>query len=109
MKNFVQPGDVIAFTPGATVASGDLVKIGSRVGVATTAGVSGTPIEARIEGVVSVPKLVTDVMTAGAVVYLDEDDKRVTLDAASGANIQAGFVIAAAGNGVTTALLKLNS
>lgn len=106
MKNYVQPGDVIAYTPTATVASGDLVPIGARVGVVTTDGVNGTPIEARIEGVVSVPKLAADNMTVGAVVYLDAANKRVTLSA--GGNTVAGFVIAAAAAATTTALLKLN-
>lgn len=107
-RNHVQPGKVIPFTAGANVASGDLVLIGSLVGIALGAVANGATGEAQIEEVFEVPKLSTDVMGAGVLVYLDAANKRVTLSDGSGANKPAGTTIAAAGNGVETVKLKLN-
>lgn len=108
-KNHVQPGNVIAVTLTAAATSGDLIKVGDLAGVASSSGTIGDSISVAIDEVFSVPKLATDVMAQGVIVYLDADDKRVTLDAASGANIRAGKTTIAAGNGVATVHVKLNA
>ena len=114
-KNHVQPGMVIDVTLSATVASGDLIKVGDLAGVCLAAGGSGDTISVQIAEVFTVPKVSTDVMVQGNTVYLDHANKRVQL--ASGddggsppiAFIVAGKVVTAAGNGVTTVNLKLNA
>lgn len=108
-RNHIQPGNVIDVTLAAAATSGDLIKVGDLAGVALTSGAIGETISVAIDEVYEVPKLTTDVMAAGVVVYLDADDKRVTLDAAAGANIRAGKTVTAAGNGVTTVNVKLNA
>lgn len=105
----VQPGVVIAVTLAAAATSNDLIKVGDLAGVALTSGGIGDSISVAIDEVYTVNKLSTDVMGQGVIVYLDADDKHVTLAAASGANIRAGKTVSAAGNGVTTVNVKLNA
>jgi predicted RecA/RadA family phage recombinase len=105
MKNYVQPGERIAFTAGADVASGGVVVIGTLVGVSVGAVANGAQGQAVIEGVFSLPKL-TGVLTAGAVVYWNAAGPGVTTS--STGNTRAGVVIAAATTAATTALVKLN-
>lgn len=108
-KKHVQPGNIIAVVLTAAANADDLIKVGDLAGVALGKGAIGDTISVAIDEVFTVSKLSTDVMAAGVVVYLDADDKRVTLDAAAGANIKAGKTITAAGNGVAFVNVKLNA
>jgi predicted RecA/RadA family phage recombinase len=108
-KNHLQPGVVIDVVLTAAATSGDLIAVGTFVGIALKSGAIGDTISVQIEEVFTVPKLGTDVMSQGVVVYLDATNKRVTLDDAEGANIKAGKTVTAAGNGVTAVALKLNA
>jgi predicted RecA/RadA family phage recombinase len=113
-KNHVQPGNIISVALAAAVVSGELLKVGDLAGVALASGDDGETISVAITEVFAVAKKPTDVMTAGQKVYLDPTNKRVTTSANNGASpptafIEAGKVIAAAGNGVATANLKLNA
>lgn len=110
-KNHIKPGKVVDdFTAsGTSYLSGDLVKIGDLVGIALVDIPDTKTGSVIIEEVFEVPKLSTDVMGKGVSVYLDENDKRVTLDAAAGANIYAGKTFNAAGNGVAVVKVKLNA
>lgn len=115
MNTYKQPGEVIDFTPsGADVASGDLVRIGKRAGVAAVDIADGETGSASVWGVHEVPKLSGDAMAQGDEVYLDHVNKRVQLatgdDGGSPpiAFVKAGYVFEAAGAGITTVLVKLN-
>lgn len=109
-KNHVLPGIVIDVTAsGASYISGDLIQVGDLAGVCLVNIADGETGSVQIEEVFEVPKLATDVVAAGASLYLDAANKRVTLDAASGANKYAGKAIAAAGNGAAKVKLKLNA
>lgn len=107
MKNFVQIGDVLDYTPGAAVASGAVVVIGARIGIAMTAIAAGDTGPLRVKGVVELAKLSTDVVGQGALLYWDADDFRLTTTASG--NTLAGYAAKAAGNGATTAWLHLNA
>lgn len=107
MKNFVQIGDVLDYTPGAAVASGAVVVIGVRIGIAMTAIAAGETGSLRVKGVVELAKLGTDVVAQGALLYWDAGDFRLTTTASG--NTLAGYAAKAAGNGATTAWLHLNA
>ena len=111
MNNYHQRGDIIDFVAGTTISSGDLVAVGDRVGVAVTDIATGATGAVRVDGVCEVPKLTTDVVTQGANLYFDVTNGRLTLTTdgpGSLVNGLAGYAFAAAGNGATTVLVKLN-
>jgi len=64
-KNFIQPGNVIEYTPTADVVSGQVVKVGSLLGVALNDIPAGIPGQVQITGVFSVPKVSAASFTAG--------------------------------------------
>ena len=106
MKNFVQEGDRLLYTAGADIASGAGVKVGVRFGVATAAIANGATGVLAMEGVYTIPKLGTDVVAQGALLYWDDTNKRLTTTAST--HITAGYAFAAAGNGVTTVDICIN-
>lgn len=113
-NTYKQPGEVIDHTPSADVASGDLVRIGKRAGVASVDIASGETGSVSVAGVHEVPKLASDDMAQGDEVYLDHVNKRVQLatgdDGGSPAIafVKAGYVFEAAAAATTTVLVKLN-
>lgn len=107
MKNFVQEGSVLDYTPGAAVASGAVVLFGARVGIAVTdipANVTGA---LRVKGVVELAKKGTDNVAQGALLYWDATNSQLTTTASG--NTLAGYAAKAAGAGVTTVWLHLNA
>lgn len=107
-QNYVQEGDVLNYTntSGSTITSGTAILIGTWLGVALADIANGATGSVAIEGVFTVPKLSTDVVTQGAAVYWDNTNKRLTLTSAG--NTLVGHAFAAAGNGATTVQIKLN-
>lgn len=104
---FIQPGHVLDHTPGSDVANGALVVMGVRVGIALTDIASGATGAVRVEGVFSLPKLSTDVIAQGALVYWDASPGEITTTASG--NTLAGYAVEAAGNGVLTCKVKINA
>lgn len=107
MKNYIQKGDVLDITLGATVSSGDLILVGSLVGVCASDGVSGDVIAVYFEGVFEVAKLGTDAPAAGTKLYFDEANNRVTVTPGAGPLPFAGYAAEAAANGDATVKIKL--
>lgn len=105
--NHIQPGEVIDFTAGANLAAGVGVKIGVRIGVTLVAVANGATGTAAVTGVWRLPKLGTDVVGQGALLYWDDANSRLTTTASG--NTLAGFAFEAAGNGVTSVAIKLNA
>jgi predicted RecA/RadA family phage recombinase len=104
---YVQAGKVLDFTnAGAAIASGAGVLVGTRLGVALTAIPAGATGSVQICGVFSMPKLGTDNMTQGALVYWDSANARLTTTASG--NTLAGVAAAAAGAGVASVSVLLN-
>ena len=102
MKNFVQPGKTVTVTAPAIVTSGQLVVVGSLVGVAACDAASGADVEIAAEGVFTLPKVVADVITQGAKLYWDSVAGKLTITPGTGGKPLVGLARAAAGNGVTT-------
>lgn len=71
MRNFVQDGRSLTVTAPAAVASGELVIVGSIVGVAVADADSGAPVALCTEGVFELPKETPLVIAQGDTVYWD--------------------------------------
>ena len=106
-SKFVQPGEVIDYTAGANITSGQVVVMGVRVGVALAAIANGASGSVAVSGVFALAKLSTDVVAQGALLYWDSGNSRLTTTSAG--NTLAGYATAAAGNGVTTVNIKINA
>jgi predicted RecA/RadA family phage recombinase len=107
MKTYLQDGTRIDFTAGADVASGAGVLIGVRMGVAVSDVPNGAVGVAAMSGVFELPKLSTDVVAIGVLLYWDNTNKRITVT--SSGNTLAGYAFEAAGNGVATVKIKINA
>lgn len=105
MKNFIQEGEVITITAGATITSGSGVLVGAMVGVAVKDAVSGDSLAVRLKGVFELPKTSGDNIAVGAAVYWNNTAKEIT--STSAGNTAAGYAMAAAGAGVTKISVKL--
>lgn len=106
MKNAVSTGSVISHTPVATVSSGAMVLIGTKVGVAVADIAAGVAGSVQMTGEFQIAKLSTDVVAQGAALYWDNTNKRLTTTA--GGNTYAGYATGAAGNGTTTVNININ-
>lgn len=104
---FVQPGDVIDYTAGSNIVAGQVVLIGARIGVALQDIANGKVGSVAMTGVFTINKLSTDVVAAGALLYWDNSNSRLTVT--SSGNTLAGYAVAAAGNGVATVNIKINA
>lgn len=102
MKNFVQEGKTITVIAPATVTSGQLVVVGSIVGVAAFDAASGAAIEISTRGVFELPKVPTDVIAQGDKLYWDSALSQLTKTAGTGSKPLVGYAALAAGNGTTT-------
>ncbi len=105
--NHVQPGEVITFTAGADIAAGRGVLVGVRLAVALVAVANGASGSGAVSGVWSLPKLSTDNVAQGALLYWDNTNKRLTTTASG--NTLAGYAFEAAGSGVASVAIKLNA
>lgn len=105
--NYIQPGNVIDYTAGANIVSGQAVLIGKRLGVALAAIANGATGSVQVTGVFSIAKLSTDVVAAGDLLYWDAGNSRLTTTTTS--NTLAGYAVEAAGNGVATVKIKINA
>lgn len=84
--NYKQPGDVIQYTAGADISSGDVVVIGSILGVALVDIANGSTGSVAIRGVFTVPKVDGAAIEQGDTLSYDIsvdafDDNAATADA----------------------------
>lgn len=108
MKNFVQKGDTLTLTAPYDVDSGDGFLVGSLFAVAVNDAASGKEVEGVVTGVFDLPRETgasTD-FTAGAKLYWDNTNKRVTKTATNNSLI--GAAALAAGTTDATARVRLN-
>lgn len=112
-KNYIQKGDVIPFTATAAKTSGQVVVVGSLVGVSMTDVANGSTGELAIEGVFDIPAA-TAAISVGAAVYWDADGDPVGGTAGTGAatatatdNTLMGYAIAAKAAAAGTVRVKL--
>lgn len=107
MKNFVQSGQVITLTAPADVTSGQLVKVGSLMGVAQADAVSGTDVECVVYGVFDLPKA-TGAVSQGAKVYWDATNSVVTTTATGNTLLGAATQAAQSADATARVLLNVN-
>jgi predicted RecA/RadA family phage recombinase len=112
MKNFRQNGDFISFTAAATIASGQLVRVGGLFGIAVTGVANGTEGTLAMEGCFTVPKTAGagTAIAVGGPAYFDVSEAavgQVNGSTESAANPLCGYAIAAAADGATSAVIRL--
>ncbi len=110
MKTFVQNGDYIEFTAGATITSGQLVQVGSLHGVSITDVANGAKGTLALTGVFTLPKLTAasaDACTAGGPVYFSSGS--VSGSDSSGTRKLVGYSLAAAAQAATTVQVRLGN
>lgn len=106
MKNFNQEGEVIPFTAGAALTSGQVVALGNVLGVACAAYASGEAAELATEGVFTVPKVSGAVIAIGETLTWDASaaafDDNAATPASGDITGPSAFAFESAGNGVTS-------
>jgi predicted RecA/RadA family phage recombinase len=110
---FIQAGDSIDYTPVSAVAAGQVVVVGSHIGIARTPIAAGALGSLAVRGLFDVAK-VTGAITIGSALYWDADGDPVGGTAGTGAltttsagNTFAGFAAAAAAESAATVRLNL--
>jgi predicted RecA/RadA family phage recombinase len=83
MRNYVQPGDSLALAVpyAAGVTSGQGVLVGALFGVAAVDGVQNAVIECQTKGVFDITKQPALAITAGARLFWDDTNRRLTTTA----------------------------
>lgn len=104
---FVHDGDSIDYTPATDVAAGDVVVLGDLIGIAKRDIPAGTLGALAVTGVFDVPKAsgAGTAIVAGAKVYWDAANKRVTTSADG--NEYMGKTVRTAADGHATARVRL--
>ena len=108
MKNYIQEGEILPYTAGADIKSGDLVEVGKLHGVAVTDIANGDTGSIALEGIYTLPKLTAaagDACTAGNPVYFSAGS--VSGTDASGNRLMVGHAVEAANQAATTAKVRL--
>jgi predicted RecA/RadA family phage recombinase len=108
-QNYVQEGAVMPWTngTGGDISSGDVVLVGTRVGVALGDIADGDDGQVAIEGVFEVAKAAPLVISQGDLLYWDAADENFNKTDTD--NTLAGFAFADAASADTTVLIKLNA
>ena len=108
-----QKGEVLDYKASAAVKNGEVVSLGTRIGVAGEDIAAGETGHLHVVGVFEMPKAASTAITMGAAVYYDETAKKITTVASTGEssgkvnNIPAGYAAAPAASADETALVKL--
>jgi len=97
MRNFVQPGDILALAAPYDVVSGAGALVGTLFGVAAGNAASGAEVELHTSGVYDLVKVGSQAWTVGAAIYWDDTNKRCTTGASG--NTLIGKAVAAVGSG----------
>jgi predicted RecA/RadA family phage recombinase len=106
MKNYIQDGMRMNYTPSSAVTSGQAVLVGSKIGVAVADIAANATGALAMDGVFELPKVTTDVVAQGDALYWDNTAKKLTKTATN--NTYAGYAVEAAGNGTTTVKVRIN-
>lgn len=106
MKNYIQPGNTLTLTASAEIISGDVVAVGSIIGVANGDAANGAPVDVDTVGVFRLPKVSALAIAAGDVVYFDAAAKLVNKTASG--NTKLGVATEAAANPSADVTVRLN-
>lgn len=105
MKNYIQDGSTIEITAGADIDAGEMVLVGSRVGVSVNDIANGAVGVLAMEGVYEVLKEGSDTPAQGGILYFNATNKSATTTASTNKTI--GYAWAAAAAGDTTVKVRL--
>lgn len=106
MKNYVQRGDTLDVTAAAAVASGDVVIVGSIIGIANVDAAIGETFALDVVGVFTLPKTSALAISVGDVLYYDAANKVVNKTASG--NTKIGVAVTAAANPSPSVNVRLN-
>ena len=106
MKNYIQPGNTLTLTAPAEITSGNVVAIGSIIGVANGDAANGAPVDVDTVGVFRLPKVSALALAAGDVVYFDAATKLVNKTASG--NTKLGVATEAVANPSPDVAVRLN-
>jgi predicted RecA/RadA family phage recombinase len=96
MKNEIASRGVVTVPAPASIDAGDLVKVGSLVGVAFADAANGAPVEVATVGEFRIAKASGEAWTIGAPIYWDASAGAATVDDDTAANDRIGTATAAA-------------
>lgn len=100
-----QRGESLDYIPTKAVAAGEVVSLGTRIGVAGSDIAANELGHLHVVGVFKMPKAASTAITMGAALYFDESSEKITTTADS--NIPAGYAAADAGANDAMVLVKL--
>lgn len=109
---FWQPGKTLDYTATDAVTNGEVVSLGTRIGVAGDNIAAGDTGALHMVGVFEMTKA-TGAVTMGAALYYDVTNENITTSATSGSgsdlvnHVPAGYAVAAAESAAETVLIKL--
>jgi predicted RecA/RadA family phage recombinase len=98
MATYVSPGNQMQYKPTSPVAAGDVVVLGSVVGVATAAIAANVLGDLTIEGVFNFPKAVTSTSALGPGVKVYWDPVNQVVTSTAGQLKVAGYTVPKAGS-----------
>lgn len=104
MKNFISSGDIVEIVAPTVVKSGDIVVVGSLVGIACADAASGAPVNIKTTGVFEVAKTSAQAWTVGADVYATSAGVATTV---STSNTYLGKALAVAANPSARGIVRL--
>lgn len=105
MTNSVSKGEVLDYVvPSGGVSSGDLVEVGSLVGVALVDGAENDVVSVNIKGCYEIAKDITEAVTQGQALYSDGSGALTTTVST---NVLAGYAAEAQADTDTTAKVIL--
>jgi predicted RecA/RadA family phage recombinase len=105
LTTFKHIGDVIDYTPSSALSAGEIVVEQDLIGQVVNDIAANEPGSLRIEGVINAPKLSTDVVAIGDVLYWDAGNSRCTKTASTHKII--GKASQASANGNSRVFVKL--
>jgi predicted RecA/RadA family phage recombinase len=105
LTTFKHIGDVIDYTPSSALSAGEIVVEQDLIGQVVNDIAANEPGSLRIEGIINAPKLSTDVVAIGDVLYWDAGNSRCTKTASTHKMI--GVASQASANGNSRVFAKL--
>jgi len=106
MQNYKQKGETVTLVAPAALSSGDIVKVGSFLGVASGDALISADVEVALKGVFTLTKKTADDVSAGDKLYWDSGNEYLTLTAIG--NTFMGLAMADAGTSATTLDVNIN-
>lgn len=105
-KNYIAPGSNITMTAPYALTSGQGALVGALFGVAQHDAASGAPVVLGVDGVYDLPKEAPLVIAAGARLFWDSTNKRLTTTSTSNFAVAIATVAALSADTTVRVLLE---